>query len=223
MQKAGVMSLSIRVHICADPVSEAGIVSQLRHESDLVTVTNGSIRPSAIGDVTGMPTVSVVVADRVNDDTIERIREARQYSGRSVVLIVGTVDEAGVLLAVETGVMGLLRRDETTPARLAEAIRRTASGDGVLPPDLLGKLLRRDDRAGAQPRRTDAGAAPGSLTHRELTVLRLVAEGYSTSEIAEQLAYSERTVKSALHDLTSRYQLRNRSHAVAFAMREGLI
>src|SRR5690349_10596152 len=75
MQKAGVMSLSIRVHICADPVSEAGIVSQLRHESDLVTVTNGSIRPSAIGDVTGMPTVSVVVADRVNDDTIERIRE----------------------------------------------------------------------------------------------------------------------------------------------------
>ncbi|HVX44496.1 MAG TPA: LuxR C-terminal-related transcriptional regulator, partial [Mycobacteriales bacterium] len=49
------------------------------------------------------------------------------------------------------------------------------------------------------------------------------AEGYSTSEIAEQLAYSERTVKSALHDLTSRYQLRNRSHAVAFAMREGLI
>lgn len=220
MQKAGVMNLSIRVHICADPVSEAGIVSQLRHESDLVTVTNGSIRPSAVGDVTGMPTVSVVAADGVNDDTIERIRQARQYSGRNVVLVVGSVDEAGVLRAVETGVMGLLRREETTPTRLAEAIRRTASGDGVLPPDLLGKLLRREDKAGSAPSRTDP---PGSLTNRELTVLRLVAEGYSTSEIAEQLAYSERTVKSALHDLTSRYQLRNRSHAVAFAMREGLI
>lgn len=221
MQEAGVMTVSIRVHVCADPVSEAGIVSQLRHEPDLVTVANGSIRPpSARSDVTGMPTVSVVVADRVEDGTVERIRRVRAFSGRCVVLVVGDVDEAGALRAVESGVTGLLRRAETTPARLAEAIRRTASGDGVLPPDLLGKLLRRDERTVPARVRTDP---PGNLSNRELTVLRLVAEGYSTSEIAEQLAYSERTVKSALHDLTSRYQLRNRSHAVAFAMREGLI
>ena len=42
-------------------------------------------------------------------------------------------------------------------------------------------------------------------------------------EIAEKLCYSQRTVKSILHDVTSRVQLKNRSHAVAYAMREGLI
>jgi DNA-binding CsgD family transcriptional regulator len=44
-----------------------------------------------------------------------------------------------------------------------------------------------------------------------------------TSEIATTLSYSERTVKNALHDVTSRLQLRNRSHAVAYALKQGII
>ena len=63
----------------------------------------------------------------------------------------------------------------------------------------------------------------GGLTHRELRVVRLLADGYSTAEIARELAYSERTIKNSIHDLTTRLQLRNRSHAVAFAVRQGLI
>jgi len=54
-------------------------------------------------------------------------------------------------------------------------------------------------------------------------VLRLVSDGHDTSEIATTLCYSERTVKNVLHDVTTRLNLRNRSHAVAYAMREGLI
>jgi DNA-binding CsgD family transcriptional regulator len=61
------------------------------------------------------------------------------------------------------------------------------------------------------------------FTDRETEVLRLLAAGLSTSEIARQLSYSQRTIKSIVHDVTNRFQLRNRSHAVAFAMREGLI
>ncbi|MER5853903.1 DNA-binding response regulator, partial [Streptomyces sp. NPDC002012] len=44
-----------------------------------------------------------------------------------------------------------------------------------------------------------------------------------TEVIATKLAYSERTIKNALQGVMTRYQLRNRSHAVAFAMRQGLI
>jgi DNA-binding NarL/FixJ family response regulator len=58
---------------------------------------------------------------------------------------------------------------------------------------------------------------------RELDVLRLLSEGWDTAEIAEKLAYSERTVKNVIHDITTRLQLRNRSHAVAYAVRQGLI
>ena len=54
-------------------------------------------------------------------------------------------------------------------------------------------------------------------------MLRLLADECSTAEIADELAYSESTIKSAIHELTSRLELRNRSHAVAFAVRAGLI
>jgi DNA-binding NarL/FixJ family response regulator len=67
------------------------------------------------------------------------------------------------------------------------------------------------------------GMTFSGLSAREIEVLRLVAEGFDTAHIAMQLSYSERTVKNVLHDLTTRLQLRNRSHAVAYALREGLI
>jgi DNA-binding NarL/FixJ family response regulator len=56
-----------------------------------------------------------------------------------------------------------------------------------------------------------------------VTVLKLLADGHSTSEVARALAYSERTVKTAVQQLTGRLHLRNRTHAVAYALREGLI
>jgi DNA-binding NarL/FixJ family response regulator len=67
------------------------------------------------------------------------------------------------------------------------------------------------------------GLTFSGLSERELGVLRLVADGLDTSEIAERLSYSERTIKNIIHDITTRLHLRNRSHAVAFAMRHGLI
>jgi DNA-binding CsgD family transcriptional regulator len=50
-----------------------------------------------------------------------------------------------------------------------------------------------------------------------------VAEGLDTDEIAGRLSYSVRTVKNILHAVTTRFHLRNRAHAVAYALREGFI
>jgi DNA-binding NarL/FixJ family response regulator len=91
-----------------------------------------------------------------------------------------------------------------------------------VPPDLLGRLLAQVGRLQRQvlaPR----GLNFAGLTEREVAVLRLVAEGHGTSEIARRLSYSERTIKNVLHDVTSRLNLRNRSQAVAYALREGMI
>jgi DNA-binding CsgD family transcriptional regulator len=71
--------------------------------------------------------------------------------------------------------------------------------------------------------RAGRGGTDGGLSQRELDVLRLLAEGYSTVEIGRRLAYSERTIKHTLHQLTTRLALRNRVHAVAYALRAGLI
>jgi DNA-binding CsgD family transcriptional regulator len=63
----------------------------------------------------------------------------------------------------------------------------------------------------------------GGLQAREVEVLRLLAEGNDTMEIARHLNYSERTVKNVLHAMMKRLNLRNRSHAVAFGLRCGAI
>ena len=67
------------------------------------------------------------------------------------------------------------------------------------------------------------GLTFSGLTDREVKVLRLLADGLDTGEVGRQLFLSERTVKNVVHDITSRLNLRNRTHAVAYAVRQGLI
>jgi DNA-binding NarL/FixJ family response regulator len=203
-----------RVRVRAtDPVSEAGVASQLRVQHDLEVLSS---------DSPARPDVVVLVADRADEPTAAGIRATRDSGGPRVVLVVGSVDGVEVLAAVEAGVAAIVRRSEATPDRLSTAIRAAATGDGHLPPDLLGRLLQQV--GDAQRKMTSpTGLTFGGLTQRELTVLRLIADGYSTSEIATRMAYSERTIKNSIHDLVSRFHLRNRTHAVAFAVRQGLI
>jgi DNA-binding NarL/FixJ family response regulator len=152
-----------------------------------------------------------------------RLVRTVQRGGRGrAVLVAGRLDEKDVVAAVEAGVVGMVRRGEATPDRLVTVIRGAASGEGSMPPDLLGKLLGQVgslQRQVLQPR----GITFAGLATREVEVLRLIADGFDTAEVARHLAYSERTVKNVLHDVTSRLQLRNRVHAVAYALREGLI
>jgi DNA-binding NarL/FixJ family response regulator len=196
-----------------DPVSEAGVASQLRYHHDLEILPSGAATA---------PDVVVLIADLVDEDTARAIRTIARDELARVVLVAAVVDGSAVLVAVEAGVAAIVRRSEATPDRLVTAIRAASTGDGHLPPDLLGRLLQQVGGSQSRPP-APQGLRFGGLTQRELTVLRLIADGYSTREIARRLSYSERTIKNSIHDLVSRFQLRNRAHAVAFAVRQGLI
>jgi DNA-binding NarL/FixJ family response regulator len=166
--------------------------------------------------------VAVVVADEVDDETTKTIRTLRRGDHPRILLIVTKVDETSLVAAAEAGVGGLLRRCDATADSITRTIMKVAAGEGEIPPDLLGRLLEQVGRMQRQvlaPR----GLTFAGLSPRESEVLRLVAEGHDTAEIAVVMCYSERTVKNVLHDLTTRLQLRNRTHAVAYAIREGLI
>src|SRR5262249_38247397 len=139
-----------------------------------------------------------------------------------VVAVISDVEGAALLDTVEAGASGLIRRDEADGARLARVVQASARGDGSIPPDLLGRLLNQLGQLQNQVLRP-RGLTIAGLTEREVDVLRLVADGLDTTEIAAKLSYSERTIKNILHDVVSRFGLRNRSHAVAYALREGLI
>jgi DNA-binding NarL/FixJ family response regulator len=198
----------------ADPLSRAGIVSQLRASHGFSVATDGAS--------VGQDVVALVVADEIDDPVTAEIRALRGRGIGRVVLLAARVDDKGLLAAAEAGVSGVVRRSEATARNLAAAIRAASAGEGTLPPDLLGRLLRQVGQLQRQvlaPR----GLTFLGLTERELKVLRLLAEGLDTAEVGQRLFYSDRTVKNIIHDVTSRLELRNRTHAVAYAIREGLI
>jgi DNA-binding NarL/FixJ family response regulator len=196
-----------------DPISQAGMASQLRGRHELALVEDG--------DVDGAVVV-VVVTDGIGEDLVRQVKALQRNGCPRVVVVATQVDDAGLLSAVEAGASALLRRSEATPNQVVAAVVRAAAGDGSLPPDLLGRLLKQVghiQRQILEPR----GFRVSGLTDREIQVLRLVAEGHNTAEIAQQLAYSERTIKNVIQDVITRFQLRNRSHAVAYAVRQGFI
>ena len=196
-----------------DPISLAGIASQLRYRQEIHLVDALDGPP---------PAVAVVVVDRVDEQAVHTIRAAQRNGGARVIVVASQVEGTDLLAAVEAGCCGLLRRTDASPDQLIAAIHAAAAGDGTLPPDLLGRLMQqvgRLQRDALAPR----GLTPVGMSKRELHVLRLVADGHATSYIARELAYSERTVKNIIHNVTTRLQLRNRAQAVAYAVREGLI
>lgn len=124
-------------------------------------------------------------------------------------------DEQALSNAIDAGVAAILMRRDLEPRGLIGTLRTVAAGNTALPADLLPKLLARAANG--------SSAGPASLTERELAVLDLLSEGADTNGIAEELCYSERTVKNIVHDVLMKMNCRNRAHAVALATRQGLI
>jgi DNA-binding NarL/FixJ family response regulator len=204
----------VRTYVYAgDPILQAGVITALRMRPEVRVVEATELDTAA---------VAVVVADFVDDEVIRALRAVQRGSVPRTVLVARVIDDSTLVAAAEAGVAGLVRRSDATPDNLVRVIVRVAAGDGEIPVDLLGRLLGQVGRLQRQvlaPR----GLTFSGLTDREARVLRLVADGRDTAEIAVELCYSQRTVKNVLHDLTTRLQLKNRSHAVAYAVREGLI
>ena len=197
----------------SDPILHAGIVMQLRGRPETEVVDGTDL------DVVR---VAVVVCDTVDEETARSVRALHRNGSLRVVLVVTNLDDANLLAGIEAGASGFLRRSEAVAERLVSVIHASASGDGSVPPDLLGRLLTHVSNIQSSvlsPR----GWTLAGLSEREIEVLRLVAEGLETSEIAERLCYSERTVKGVVHEITTRLRLRNRAQAVAYAVRQGLI
>lgn len=199
-----------------DALLRAGLSAQLRHQHEVALVDADDERTSPEG------TVVVVAGDQVNDDLVQLVRSTLRQGHTRVVLVAAHLDDAAIFTALESGVCGIVAREGLHAEQLVRAVQAAASGHGFVQPDVLGRIL---DQVGRVQRQILAphGLTMSPLRKREIDVLRLLAEGADTGEIARELAYSERTIKNIIHDLTVRLGLRNRTHAVAYAVREGLI
>ncbi|MER5933055.1 response regulator transcription factor [Streptomyces sp. NPDC002054] len=153
--------------------------------------------------------------------TVEDALAACPGPGHRLLAICDTVTPAGLRLAIQAGVLAILRSADLTPAQLMAAVHCAHQGDGRMPYAALVRLL---GGAGtpAVPRSTALPEAP-LLTARQTAVLTLMAEGHGNAVIARTLSCSEHTVKNVIYELMARLQARNRAHAVARAVRHSLI
>ncbi|MFF8033068.1 MULTISPECIES: response regulator transcription factor [unclassified Streptomyces] len=202
----------VAVH-ARDPISREGVLSALRDDSRIELCDK--VRPGG---------VVLHVDHTLGRTTLTQLRRAVGEDRAQAVLVVEMLQDEDLYEIVSHGISAVVWRHEATPSRLTQAVLAAARGDGDLPADLLGRLIR---RMGTKPPHTAVGnsgySSAQALTPREVDVMRLVAEGFGTVDIAAKLGYSERTIKDIMHKLTTRLNLRNRAHAVAYALREGYI
>ena len=132
-----------------------------------------------------------------------------------LVAAVSEPDDERLERLARAGVSAILYRHELTPELLVATVRAVLQGRTSMPTDLLPRLLTKAARADRVER--------GALSDRELSVLRMLADGEDTRGIAQELCYSERTVKNVVHDVLTKLSCRTRAQAVATATRAGII
>jgi DNA-binding NarL/FixJ family response regulator len=196
-----------------DPISQAGLTAALRSRHELELLTDND---------TGRAIVAIVAVDCLDETAMSVLRGLRARGCGRTVLVINELSDQDLLDAVEAGVCSIVWRWEATASWLSNTVVKAAAGEAALPSAVLARLLKQISRLQhhvLSPR----GLSFSGLSPREADVLKLAAEGFDTDDIAQKLAYSKRTVSNILHAVTSRYQLRNRTHAVAYVIREGLI
>ncbi|MFD1930246.1 MULTISPECIES: response regulator [Nonomuraea] len=148
-------------------------------------------------------------------EAIKRILAAQPAA--KIVVLTTFADDSNVYAALRVGALGFLVKDDE-PERMVDAVRRAASGEQLLAPSVLRRVVERALAAEQQTTPTPAG-----LTERELEVLALVGTGLSNAEIADRLHVGVTTVKTHVGSAMEKLGLRNRIQAAVVAHRIGLV
>ncbi|MYW93780.1 response regulator transcription factor [Amycolatopsis rubida] len=210
-------SVAVAVH-SSDVMSKLGMTRLLAAERRFKLLTEASEFAAA--------DVILLIEESVRGETLalpERIRAASPLkTPPRCVIVADDCPESLLLPAIGCGLAALLPRGEIDTGALIRTIAGVSRGAVDLPPPLQACLLAELDRVVNEvlkPR----GIMLSGVSAREREVLRLLAEGCDTDEIAAELVYSRSLIKNIIREVMDRYGLRNRSHAVAYAIRRGII
>jgi DNA-binding NarL/FixJ family response regulator len=216
------MNNLISLHVIGtNPLARADIVSMLQPQHDMVLTTIGTGEGFA-------PTIAVAVADTV--DAAVRLFHQTYRDGRSPHLVIVAPIEPSPTVHSLPATPGwpVVRHASDAAGDLVAAVRNAATQAA----DVAGGPAGVDSAARDGARNGSCGAAAAAersarpelrgVSERERQILALVASGNSNAEIATALGHSEHTVKNIMYDLMARLDLRNRTHAAAFAVRNNL-
>ena len=214
----------IRVLLVDDqPLLRTGFRLILENEPDIEVV--GEAGDGAAGVRLARDLRPDVVLMDIRMPILDGVAAARELSTlddvRVLMLTTFNVDEY-VVEALRAGASGFLLKD-VKAYDLVEAVRVVAAGDAMVAPAVTRRLLERFSRQLPSTASEPADGALPSLTERERQVLALVARGLSNGEIAAELVVTETTVKTHVHHLLTKLDLRDRVQLVVLAYDIGLV
>ncbi|MEZ4830776.1 MAG: response regulator transcription factor [Caldilineaceae bacterium] len=212
------MSNSIRILITDDHVVvRRGTQALLATEPEIEVVGEAKNGEEAVAKALQFqPDVILMDLEMPVMDGIEAIRRitASRPDARILVLTSFATDDK-VFPAIKAGALGYLLKD-SSPDELVRAIRQVHRGESSLHPTIARKLLQEMSRPMQKPPTEDP------LTEREVEVLKLVAQGRSNQDIADELVISEATVRTHVSNILGKLHLASRTQAALYALKEGL-
>jgi NarL family two-component system response regulator LiaR len=208
----------IRVFIAEDhAIVRKGVRNLLSLESDIEVIGEAANGREAVELVRQLQP-DVILMDLVMPelDGIQAIQQIKADQPGAKVLVLTSFDtDDKIFPAVKAGALGYLLKD-SDPSDLVYAIRQVNAGECSLHPAIARKVLQELNLA---PKHTSATQL---LTEREVEVLRMVAQGKSNRQIADELVISLGTVRAHLSNILSKLHLASRTQATLYALREGL-
>jgi DNA-binding NarL/FixJ family response regulator len=212
--------MSIRVLVADDQsMVRAGFRMLLSDEQDIEVVAEASNGLEAVDKAARFhPTVVLMDIRMPELDGLQATRRILAGDDAARILILTTFDlDEYVYEALRAGASGFVLKDDP-PEQLIAAIRTVAAGDALLSPTITKRVIKQFARIPhpAPPKEFD------ELTTREREVFRLIANGLSNTEIAQELFITDTTVKTHVTHILQKLNLRDRVQAVVLAYQTGL-
>jgi two-component system response regulator NreC len=201
----------------------AGLIALLNAETGMMVIGEADDEHSAVSlAVEKRPDIVLMDISMPDSGGIEATRRIKQLAPETKVLIMTVHEDKGLVQeAIQAGAMGYILK-RAIKSELVNAIHAVMRNELYLHP-AMARLLFLENQVPAQQGLKLAPEPFEPLTSREIEVLRLIARGYTNSQISEILHISVRTVEYHRGNLTAKLNLRSRSELMKYAEEKGLI